>query len=126
MRRGSFGFKVSRIAGKPAGRAARRARERTLLHWTVLTGRTIAIVAVLLVAVSFGAQAWRIGYRNYQLHKQIVMLEAQNHNLSARAVTLSREILYSHNPEYLVPLIHEQLGLTKPNEVFIQVAPAPK
>ncbi len=117
---------VSRIGGKPAGRAARVARERRLTAWMVAAGRAIAAIVVLLIAVSFGNQAWRIGYQNYQLHQQIAVMETQNRTLDAQAVTLRREILYSHNPEYLVPLIHEQLGLTKPNEVFIQIAPAPK
>jgi len=29
-----------------------------------------------------------------------------------------------HDPDYLVPLIHEQLGLVKPHEVFIVVSPS--
>jgi len=90
-------------------------------------GRTIALVAVVLVAASFSAQAWRVSYQNYQLHKQIDAIEDQNRALAADAAKLQRDVKLSKNPEYLVPLIHEHLGLTKPHEVIIQVAtPAPK
>jgi cell division protein FtsB len=126
VRRGSLGFKVSRIAGKPAGRAARIARAKRWNRWLNAAGRIVVLATVLLVGAAFGTQAWHIGYQNYQLHKQIDAVESQNRALEARSVTLRKQILYSHNPEYLVPLIHEQLGLTKPNEVFIQIAPAPK
>jgi len=90
-------------------------------------GRTIALVAIVLVAASFSAQAWRVSYQNYQLHKQIDAIEDQNRALAADAAKLQRDVKLSTNPEYLVPLIHEHLGLTKPHEVIIQVAtPAPK
>lgn len=90
-------------------------------------GRVLALAATLLVATSFSIQAWRIGYQNYQLHKQIDTLEQQNQRLSAQQVKLRRDIILSRDPAYLVPLIHEQLGLTKPHEVFIQIAtPSPK
>ena len=90
-------------------------------------GRTIALAAIVLVAASFSVQAWRVSYQNYQLHKQIEAIEDQNRAFSADAVKLQRDVKLSKNPEYLVPLIHEHLGLTKPHEVIIQVAtPAPK
>ncbi len=90
-------------------------------------GRSIAFMAVLLIAASFSMQAWRVGYQNYQLHKQIESVEEQNRQLEARSAKLRLDIVLSRDPEHLVPLIHEQLGLTKPNEVFIQVAtPAPR
>ena len=92
-----------------------------------IAGRAIALAAVLLVAISFSVQAWRVGFQNYQLHKQIDSVEDQNRQLAADTVKLRKDIILSRNPEYLVPLIHEQLGLTKPNELFIEVAPpAPK
>ena len=98
-----------------------------MMRFMSVTGRTIAFLAVLLIAASFSVQAWRIGYQNYQLHKQIDTIEQQNDKLAADSVQLRRDIILSRNPEYLVPLIHEQLGLTKPGEVFIQIAtPAPK
>ena len=127
MRRGSIGHKISRMAGKPLGREARKRRERTMARVTRIAGRMLALAAALLVAISFSVQAWRVGYQNYQLHKQIDAVEDQNRQLAADTVNLRRDIILSRNPEYLVPLIHEQLGLTKPNELFIEVAtPAPK
>jgi len=90
-------------------------------------GRMIALAAVVLVAASFSVQAWRVSYQNYQLHKEIDAVEDQNRALAADAVKLRRDVTLSKNPEYLVPLIHEHLGLTKPHEVIIQIAtPPPK
>lgn len=127
MRRGSFGFKLSRLAATPLGGGARKQRERKMVRVMSTAGRIVALAAVLLVVASFSGQAWRIGYQNYQLHKQIDTVEEQNRQLTASSVRLRRDIILSRDPEYLVPLIHEQLGLTKPHEVFIQVAtPAPK
>lgn len=126
MRRGSLGFKISRLANKPLGRAARKKRERTMVRVMSTAGRLVGLAAVLLVVASFTGQAWRVGYQNYQLHKQIDAVEDQNQQLGASSVKLRRDIILSRDPEYLVPLIHEQLGLTKPHEVFIQIAtPAP-
>lgn len=127
MRRGSVGFAISRMASKPFGGSSRKQRQRTMVRMMSAAGRAIALVAVLLVAASFSVQAWRVGRQNYQLHKQIDTVEQQNDKLAADSVQLRRDIILSHNPEYLVPLIHEQLGLTKPGEVFIQIAtPIPK
>ena len=127
MRRGSLGFRISRLAGKPLGRGARKQRERSMIRVMSAAGRALALTAVVLIAASFSVQAWHVGYQNYQLHKQIDAVEEQNRQLTAQSVSLRRDIILSHNPEYLVPLIHEQLGLTKPREVFIQIAtPAPK
>lgn len=127
MRRGSFGFKLSRLAATPLGGGARKQRERKMVRVMSTAGRIVALAAVLLVVASFSGQAWRIGHQNYQLHKQIDTVEDQNRQLTASSVRLRRDIILSRDPEYLVPLIHEQLGLTKPHEVFIQVAtPAPK
>jgi cell division protein FtsB len=127
VRRGSVGFALHRMASKPFGGRSRKQRERTMLRLMSAAGRTIALVAVLLIAASFSVQAWRVGRQNYQLHKQIDIIEQQNDKLGADSVQLRRDIILSRNPEYLVPLIHEQLGLTKPGEVFIQIAtPAPK
>jgi cell division protein FtsB len=124
VRRGSVGFAISRLAAKPFSGGSRKQRERTMLRLMSAAGRAILLVTVLLIAASFSVQAWRIGYQNYQLHKQIDTIEQQNERLAADSVQLNRAIILSRDPEYLVPLIHEQLGLTKPGEVFIQVAPA--
>jgi cell division protein FtsB len=127
VRRGSLGFAIGRIARTPLGGRARHRRERLMARLMSATGRTLALAAVVLVAASFSVQAWRVGYQNYQLHKQIDAIEAQNRALASDAVKLQRDVELSKNPEYLVPLIHEHLGLTKPHEVIIQVAtPAPK
>jgi len=127
VRRGSLGHKIVKFAAPPLGRGARIKRERTMLRVMSAAGRMIALAAVLLVAVSFSIQAWRVGAQNYQLHKQIDVVEDQNRQLTAESVKLRKDVILSRDPEYLVPLIHEQLGLTKPHEVFIQVAtPAPK
>lgn len=129
MRRGSVGFAISRLASKPFGasREGRVRRERWMMRLMSVTGRVLLLVTVALIAASFSVQAWRIGYQNYQLHRQIDTIERQNDKLAAETVHLRRDIILSRNPEYLVPLIHEQLGLTKPGEVFIQIAtPAPK
>lgn len=127
MRRGSFGFKISRLASKPLGGGARKKRERAMVRVMSTAGRIVALLAVSLVVASFSAQAWRVAYQNYQLHKQIDVVEEQNGQFAAASVKLNRDIILSRDPEYLVPLIHEQLGLTKPHEVFIQIAtPAPK
>lgn len=124
MRRGSVGFAISRLAARPFSGGSRKQRERTMLRLMSAAGRSIVLITVLLIAASFSVQAWRVGYQNYQLHKQIDMIEQQNDKLAADSVHLNRDIILSRNPEYLVPLIHEQLGLTKPGEVFIQIAPA--
>ena len=127
MRRGSLGFAIGRIARQPLSGRGRKRRERSMLRLMSVAGRTIALAAIVLVATSFSIQAWRVSYQNYQLHKQIDMMEEQNRALAADAVKLQRDVKLSKNPEYLVPLIHEHLGLTKPHEVIIQVAtPAPK
>lgn len=98
-----------------------------MLRLVSSAGRIVLVLAIVLIAASFGAQAWRVGYENYRLHKQIDAIEEQNRQLGAASVTLRRDIVLSRDPEYLVPLIHEQLGLTKPKEVFIQVAsPTPR
>jgi cell division protein FtsB len=115
------------MASKPFGGGSRKDRERTMLRVMSVAGRALGFAAVLLIAASFSVQAWRVGYQNYQLHKQIDVIEQQNDKLAVDSVHLRRDIILSRDPQYLVPLIHEQLGLTKPGEVFIQIAtPAPK
>jgi cell division protein FtsB len=74
--------------------------------------------------VTIGAQVWRVAVRNVALHGQIADVEQQNAALQSENGKLAARVTHLHDPEFLVPLIHEQLGLTKPNEVFIEVAPA--
>ena len=125
-RRGSFRFKVQRLARAPLRRVSRdRAWQRRLTAWTRLMSRLVAGAAALFVAVAFGAQMWHVGMQNYRLHKQIEGVENKNASLESDSVRLSRQIELLHDPDYLVPLIHEQLGLVKPHEVFIEFQPAP-
>lgn len=118
-RRGSLRFKVAQLAsGRGRGRAADlQTRLRRATH---IGGRIIFVAAICLLALTFGAQAWRIAYADYQLHRQVVALEAANRVLQDETVTLRKEIYLARDPEYLVPLIHEQLGLAKPHEVFVR------
>jgi cell division protein FtsB len=124
VRRGKLKRTIDRLAGRTLGRAARRQRERSMVRVMGIAGRVLGMAAALLVIASFSVQAWRIGSANYSLHRQIDQVEDQNRQLAADSVKLREDIILSRNPEYLVPLIHEQLGLTKPHEVFIEVAPS--
>jgi cell division protein FtsB len=125
-RRGSLRFKVTQLAGagrhgKASGRAA--VLQTTMQRSMNVAGKVVAVCAGALVALTVGAQVWRVGLADYQLHQQVVALENQNRALAQEAVTLRKEIYLSRNPEYLVPLIHEQLGLAKPHEVFVRLVP---
>lgn len=126
-RRGSFRFKVIRLLLPPLGtRASRSSRRRLALRAIALAGRLLAMALVALVATTVGIAVWRIAAQNYRLHQQIAAVERQNKALEADSKLLSREIELLRDPEYLVPYIHEQLGLTKPGEVIVQVAtPSP-
>jgi len=124
-RRGSLRHAVTRWVGqaRPLDPRSNNGFQRGLQRATSIIGRTLAFVVVTLIAVMIGIQTWRVGYADYQLHKQITAIESDNRNLTAQSVTLRRELLLSRNPEYLVPLIHEQLGLAKPREVFVRLEP---
>jgi len=124
-RRGSLRFKIKRIAAERVGTAAKPPRWRKrLILWTRLGSRLVVGAAVLALAGAFGAQTYRVAAENYRLHVQIDDVEHRNTALSADAVRMEKQIVLLHDPDYLVPLIHEQLGLVKPHEVFIVVAPA--
>jgi len=124
-RRGSLRFKIKRIAAQRVGTAAKPPRWRKrLVLWTRLGSRLVVGAAVLALAGAFGAQTYRVAAENYRLHVQIDDVEHRNTALSADAVRMEKQIVLLHDPDYLVPLIHEQLGLVKPHEVFIVVAPA--
>jgi cell division protein FtsB len=124
-RRGSLRFKIKRIAAERVGTAAKPPRWRKrLILWTRLGSRLVVGAAVLALAGAFGAQTYRVAAENYRLHVQVDDVEHRNAALSADAVRMQKQIVLLHDPDYLVPLIHEQLGLVKPHEVFIVVAPA--
>jgi len=124
-RRGSLRFKVKRLARAPLARGASPVWRRRLGMWTHLASRVVVGAAILAIAGAFGAQTWRIAAENYRLHRQISTVEQHNVALGSDAVRLQREISLLHDPDYLVPLIHEQLGLVKPHEVFIVISPTP-
>lgn len=123
-RRGSLRFKIKRIAADRIGTAAQPPRWRKrLMLWTRLGSKLVVGAAVLALAGAFGAQTYRVAAENYRLHVQIDDVERRNAALTADAARLQKQIALLHDPDYLVPLIHEQLGLVKPHEVFIVVSP---
>ncbi len=124
-RRGSFRFKVTRFAGARFGKSAAPAWHRRLIAWTRFGSRLVIGAAILTAAGAFGAQSYRVAAENYRLHEQIVNVEQRNDALAADSTRLQRQIELLHDPDYLVPLIHEQLGLVKPHEVMILVTPTP-
>ena len=125
-RRGSLRYKIVRFAREPRVRGQRIAPSwRVAVRAAALAGRAIFALALLLVAGAIAAQTWRVGSENIQLHNQIVREQRENNSLQLNSARLSERIQKLHNPEYLVPLIHEQLGLTKPNEIFVEVQPQP-
>ncbi len=125
-RRGSLRFKVKRLASDRLGRnSTSSVWQRQLTRWTRFASLLVVGAAVLLLAGAFGVQTARVAAENYRLHKQIVSAERRNDALAADSARLRREIVLLHDPDYLVPLIHEQLGLVKPHEVFIVISPTP-
>lgn len=125
-RRGSLRFKIKKIAAERAGTAAQPSRwRRRVVTWAKFGSRLVVGAAILALAGAFGAQTYRIAAANYHLHVQIDDVEQHNEALTADAARMQKQIELLHDPDYLVPLIHEQLGLVKPHEVFIVVSPAP-
>jgi len=125
-RRGSLRFKVTRLASDRLGRNSTSSDwQRRLTRWTRFASLLVIGAASLLLAGAFGVQTVRVAAENYRLHKQIVSVERRNDTLVADSARLQRQIVLLHDPDYLVPLIHEQLGLVKPHEVFIVVSPTP-
>jgi cell division protein FtsB len=126
-RRGSFRFKVVKLARTHLRGGVRTARwYRSLTRVMRAASRVLAACIVLLVTVSLGSQMWRVAALDYRLHQQTAGVEARNANIERATAQTSRRIVLLHDPDYLVPLIHEQLGLVKPHEVFIELRPAPK
>jgi cell division protein FtsB len=122
-RRGSLRHKIVRLKRVRAARPGSSARRFRLARVAAVAGRIAIVLAAGFVSVTITAQVWRAASRNVALHRQIVATESTNAQLQAENDRLARRVTLLHDPEYLVPLIHEQLGLTKPNEVFIEVAP---
>ncbi|HXW51980.1 MAG TPA: septum formation initiator family protein [Candidatus Acidoferrales bacterium] len=89
-----------------------------------IAGRVLLVLVALFVSATVGAQVYRVAVRNVALHEQIAQVESDNQKLAAENEKLALRVVHLQDPEFLVPLIHEQLGLTKPNEVFIEVAPS--
>ncbi len=89
----------------------------------------LLVGAALFVSGTVAVQIWHVSTHNVQLHEQIGQVEVSNADLSAANAKLETRVTHLRDPEYLVPLIHEQLGLTKPHEVFVEVTqatPAPR
>jgi cell division protein FtsB len=127
VRRGSLGFKALRLVRAPLRASGGRWRTAAS-NFAVLSMRCAMGAVVVLILGASGVQAWRVGAQSYDLHKQIVAVERHEAELTTSAAALRTQIRDLHDPEYLVPLIHEQLGLVKPHEVFIVVrtqAPPP-
>ena len=125
-RRGSLRYKIVRLARAPHGPRQGLGRGwRVAVRAAALAGRAVFALAVLFIAGTLAAQVWRVGQENVQLHDQIVRTQQENQALAAQSAHLSDRISKLHDPEYLVPLIHEQLGLTKPNEIFVDFQPEP-
>lgn len=121
-RRGSLRYKIVRFAREPRAYGKRVAHGWGMaLRGATLAGQAIFALALLFVGVSIGAQVWRVAAENVRLHHQIVSAERDNAALERNSANLTARIHKLHNPEYLVPLIHEQLGLTKPHEIFVEL-----
>lgn len=128
-RRGSLHYKIVRLARVPGGHGPPSQRRRYARIAATIAGRSLLVLAVLFVSGTVAVQIWHAAARNAQLHQQIVQVEADNDGLGATNAKLATRVERLRDPEYLVPLIHEQLGLAKPHEVFVEVTqatPAPK
>ncbi len=128
-RRGSLPYKIVRLAKVP-----RASAERSRKSWRIVrlvatvAGRSLLLLAALFVTGAVAVQIWHVSAHNVQLHQQIAQVEIDNANMQTANDKLSLRVERLHDPEYLVPLIHEQLGLVKPHEVLVQVtqaSPAP-
>ena len=128
-RRGSLHYTIVRLARVPRRGGPPSQRRRFARIAATVAGRSLLALAVLFVSGTVAVQIWHVAARNAQLHQQIVQVEADNDGLTATNAKLATRVERLRDPEYLVPLIHEQLGLAKPHEVFVEVTqatPAPK
>jgi len=122
-RRGSLRHKIVRLArARAASGSSHRLRVARIA--AAIAGRVLLVLVALFVSATVGAQVYRVAVRNVALHEQIAQVESDNQKLAAENEKLALRVVHLQDPEFLVPLIHEQLGLTKPNEVFIEVAPS--
>jgi cell division protein FtsB len=124
-RRGSLRYKIVRLSRMRDTAVAKHAKRfKSARIAAAIASRALMVLVAAFISVTIAAQVWHAAARNVALHRQIVATEDANAKLQAENGRLAQRITLLHEPEYLVPLIHEQLGLTKPNEVFIEVAPA--
>jgi cell division protein FtsB len=122
-RRGSFRYKIVRLArARNASGAPSRLRAARVA--AAIAGRGLVALVALFVSATIAAQVYHVAVRNIALRQQIQQVDDDNARLAAENEKLAARVVHLQDPEYLVPLIHEQLGLTKPNEVFIEVAPS--
>ncbi len=124
-RRGSLHYKIVRLSRLPReGAAPTRKRSSLIRRAAAVAGRLLVLLAIVFASGTMAAQIWHVGERNLQLHDQIARAERANQDMQAINDRLATRVDRLRDPEYLVPLIHEQLGLVKPNEVFIETTPA--
>jgi cell division protein FtsB len=124
-RRGSLHYKIVRLARVPRVAAERsRKRWRIVRLAATIAGRCLLLVAILFVTGAVAMQIWRVSTHNLQLHQQIAQVELDNATIQSANDKLSLRVERLHDPEYLVPLIHDQLGLVKPHEVLVQLTQA--
>lgn len=128
-RRGSLHYKIVRLARVPRRAGPPSQRRRFARVAATVAGRSLAALAVIFISSTVPVQIWHAATRNARLHQQIGQVEADNTALTETNAKLGTRVQRLRDPEYLVPLIHEQLGLAKPHEVFVEVTqatPAPK
>ena len=124
-RRGSLHYKIVRLASARRARSLASSKRWRIARFAAgIAGRSFTALAIVFVSGTIAVQIYHASARNVALHQQIVQLERGNANLQVTNDKLTTRIVRLHDPEYLVPLIHEQLGLAKPNEVFVQVIQA--
>jgi cell division protein FtsB len=122
-RRGSLRHKIVRLA-RVRSASANAGHLRIARIAAAIAGRGLVALVALFVSVTVATQVYHVAVRNVALRQQIAQVEGDNARLAAENQKLATRVVHLADPEYLVPLIHEQLGLTKPNEVFIEVAPS--
>jgi cell division protein FtsB len=124
-RRGSLHYKIVRLARVPKAQSGAHSKRWRLAKFAAgVAGRSLVALAVLFVSGTIAVQIWHVGARSMQLHQQIAQVELGDADLQTTNEKLATRVERLRDPEYLVPLIHEQLGLAKPHEVFVEVTQA--
>lgn len=124
-RRGSLHYKIVHLARVPKAHAGTQSKRWRLAKLAAgVAGRSLVALAVLFVSGTIAVQIWHVGARSVQLRQQITQVELGNLGLQTTNDKLATRVERLRDPEYLVPLIHEQLGLAKPHEVFVEVTQA--